>query len=44
MDPSTTIAPAGRAAEAATVTEALRRTVAEHPDLVASGPATTRSR
>jgi long-chain acyl-CoA synthetase len=35
MDPSTTIAPAGRAADASTVTEALLRTAAEHPDLVA---------
>jgi long-subunit acyl-CoA synthetase (AMP-forming) len=35
MDPSTTIAPAGRAADAPTVIEALRRTAAEHPDLVA---------
>jgi long-chain acyl-CoA synthetase len=35
MDPSSTIAPAGRATDALTVTEALRRTAAEHPDLVA---------
>jgi long-subunit acyl-CoA synthetase (AMP-forming) len=35
MDASTTIAPAGRATDAPTVTEALRRTAAEHPDLVA---------
>jgi long-chain acyl-CoA synthetase len=35
MDPSTTIAPAGRAVDAPTVTEALLRTAADHPDLVA---------
>jgi long-subunit acyl-CoA synthetase (AMP-forming) len=35
MDPSTTTAPQGRAADAPTVTEALRITAAAHPDLVA---------
>ncbi len=35
MEASTTSAPAGRAVQASTVTEALRRTAAEHPDLVA---------
>jgi long-chain acyl-CoA synthetase len=35
MDPSTTIAPAERAAQAPTVIEAMLRTAAEHPDLVA---------
>jgi long-chain acyl-CoA synthetase len=35
MEASTTTAPADRAAKASTVTEALRRTAAEHPDLVA---------
>src|ERR1700727_2644018 len=35
MEASTTSPPADRAVEASTVTEALRRTAAEHPDLVA---------
>src|ERR1700733_6449544 len=35
MEATTTTAPAGRAVDASTVTEALRRTAAEHPDLVA---------
>ncbi len=35
MEASTTSPPAGGAVEASTVTEALRRTAAEHPDLVA---------
>jgi long-subunit acyl-CoA synthetase (AMP-forming) len=35
MEGSTTIAPAGRALDAATLTEALRRTAAEHPSSVA---------
>ena len=35
MEATTTTAPAGRAVDASTVTEALRRTAAEHADLVA---------
>ena len=35
MEASTTSPPAERAVKASTVTEALRRTAAEHPDLVA---------
>jgi long-chain acyl-CoA synthetase len=35
MDTSTTMAPAGRAVDAGTLTEALRRTAADHPEIVA---------
>jgi long-chain acyl-CoA synthetase len=35
MDSSTTMAPAGRAVDATTLTEALRRTATDHPEIVA---------
>ena len=35
MEGTTTMAPAGRALDAATLTEALRRTAADHPEIVA---------
>src|ERR1700729_925798 len=35
MESSTTLAAAGRAVDAATLTEALRRTAANHPEIVA---------